>query len=352
MAGDWIYFVTNRNVLVKGGKEVGFGADLNSKSPVWLRYGAADMKPAPAGGDNDFVAKEVRIAPENVPIKPGETGPVVFGSDQVLGTLRDEMVANKADLVILVHGFACSFENAISNAASIKQHYSVRGRPVEVAVFSWPSDGTIDPLKFKYKSDRDDARSSAKAAARALLRLIDYVKALPVDKWCGRRIHLVAHSMGNYVLRNALQALISEYNEKVLPPIFSNIFLMAADEDDDAFEFDYKLSRLPELASAVHVYFATDDRALMISDITKFQPNRLGNGGPRTLTSLPHKIVLVDCSDVSDTDSFSEARHQYYRRRTEVIADVRMVLAGKAPEDIKPGRSWVAARRCFRIREA
>ena len=74
---------------------------------------------APAGSENDFVAKEIRIAPENVPIRPDETGPVVFGSDQVLGTLRDEMVANKADLVILVHGFACSFENAISNAASI-----------------------------------------------------------------------------------------------------------------------------------------------------------------------------------------------------------------------------------------
>jgi len=352
MAGNWVYFVTNRNVLMKGTKEVGFGTDLNPKSPVWLRYGAADMRVAPKGSDDDYVANEIRIAPESVPIKPGETGPVKFGSDAILETLRGEMIANKADLVVLVHGFACSFANAISNAASIKQHYSARSRPVEVAVFSWPSDGVIDPHKFKYKSDRDDARSSAKAAARALLRLIDYITSLTADKWCGRRIHLVAHSMGNYVLRNALQALISEYTEKVLPPIFSNIFLMAADEDDDAFEFEYKLSRLPELASAVHIYFATDDRALMISDITKFQPNRLGNGGPRTLTSLPHKIVLVDCSDVSDTETFTEARHQYYRKRPEVLADVRFVLAGKAPEDIKPGRSWIAARRCFRIREA
>ncbi|MCW5747854.1 MAG: alpha/beta hydrolase, partial [Alphaproteobacteria bacterium] len=88
--------------------------------------------------------------------------------------------------------------------------------------------------------------------------------------------------------------------------------------------------------------------ALAISDITKGNPDRLGATGPRTLTSLPHKVTLVDCTLVSDTDSLTDARHQYYRKRAEVLADVRQVLAGKAPEEVSH-REWIPARNCFRI---
>jgi len=106
----------------------------------------------------------------------------------------------------------------------------------------------------------------------------------------------------------------------------------------------------PELAEAVHVYFARNDLALTISDKTKAKPDRLGSAGPRTLTSLPHKVVLVDCTDVSETPSLTDARHQYYRRRDEVIADVRQVIAGKTPESID-GRKWIPERRCFMIKK-
>lgn len=350
---DWVYYATNRNEITDAaGRETGFGPHLNPKSPVWLRYGAAAMKPATRGKtENEFVVERLHIEPEHMPDRGESAEAMVRGSDKVFETLRKEMCANRADLILLVHGFACSFENALSNAASIKKRYSTPRRPVEVAVFSWPSDGSMNPAAFKYKKDRDDARSSAKAASRALRRLIEFLEDLPQEKLCGRRIQLVAHSMGNYVLRNALQALISDFPHKTLPRILTNIFLMAADEDDDTFEHDHKLARLPELAERVNVYFAKDDRALMISDVTKFQSDRLGAGGPRTLTNLPHKVVLVDCAEVSDTTAL-EARHQYYRARAEVIADVQQVLADRAPEDIKPGRAWIPARRCFRLKPA
>ena len=176
------------------------------------------------------------------------------------------------------------------------------------------------------------------------------MRGVQKDDWCNADFHLVAHSMGNYMLRNALQALLSDLGDKTLPRLFKNIFVMAADEDADAFEDPAKLARLPELGEAVHVYFARNDLALTISDKTKAQPDRLGSTGPRTLTSLPHKVVLIDCTDVSETASLTDARHQYYRRRDEVIADVRQVIAGKTPESIE-GRRWVPERRCFMIRK-
>jgi esterase/lipase superfamily enzyme len=343
-----VHFATNREEIHQGEAIVGFGRALNPISPLWLRYGAADMASAGRRKPPEFTLQELRVAPESIPgVTPGAPDQPLLGSALVFEGLRQRLVANKADLVLMLHGFACTFDNALANAAEIKTGWGSAKQPLETAIFSWPADGEITPF-IKYASDRDDARSSAKAVARALMRFVEYVRTLPPEEWCGRQVHLVAHSMGNYMLRNALQAMLSDAGSRPLPRVFKNIFLMAADEDDDAFEDERKLKRLPELAEAVHVYFARNDRALTISDLTKGNPDRLGSTGPRTLTSLPHKVTLVDCQQVSSTD-LTDAGHQYYRKRAEVIADVRQVLAGMTPEEVA-GRDWIPSRRCFQIR--
>lgn len=342
-----VHFATNRDEIVEGENVVGFGTGLNQRSPLWLRYGAADMVAQRSG--NAFGVSALRVAPETIPLKEekGSVAPV-FGSSAVFDGLRKRLIENKADLVLLLHGYACDMPTALSNAAELKTKWAPAARPLETAVFAWPSDGVIVPF-LSYASDRDDARSSAKAVARALLRLLEYLGGLDRREWCNGSIHLVAHSMGNYVLRNALQALISEKGGRTLPRVFKNIFMMAADEDNDAFEHQDKLARLPELAEAVHVYFAGNDGALTISDVSKGNPDRLGTTGPRTLTSLPQKVTLVDCADVSYTAPDLDVRHQYYRKRQEVIADIRAVIAGTPAERIA-GREWVPSRFCYRIR--
>lgn len=337
-----IHFATNREEVYQGDRVVGFTERLNPKSPVYVRYGAAEITPP-------STIAEMRVAPEQI---PGYTavadGPKVLGSESVFEALRLRLKENDADLLMYLHGYACTLQDAFANAALLKTQYAPNDKGLESAVFSWPANGEMKPI-LDYASDRDDARQSAKAVARSLRRLMEYMRGVKRQDWCKADFHLVAHSMGNYMLRNTLQALLSDLGEKTLPRLFKNIFLMAADEDADAFEDPAKLARLPELAEAVHVYFARNDLALTISDKTKAQPDRLGSAGPRTLTSLPHKVVLVDCTDVSETASITDARHQYYRRRDEVIADVRQVIAGKTPESIE-GRRWVPERRCFMIK--
>ncbi|MFN6954693.1 MAG: alpha/beta hydrolase [Acetobacteraceae bacterium] len=344
-----VHFATNREELPDPEAPTGFGPALNHRSPLWLRYGAAEMAPQKKG--NAFGIRELRVAPENIPgVTDGGGAERKLGSTAVFDGLRERLVAGKADLVLLLHGYACDFATALSNAAELKTKWGTKARPIETAVFSWPADGKIVPW-IAYASDRDDARSSAKAVARALLRFLAYLREIDRNEWCNANIHLVAHSMGNYVLRNAVQAMISDLGGRPLPRVFKTIFLMAADEDNDALEDPKKLARLPELGESVQVYFARNDRALTISDVTKGNPDRLGSTGPRTLTSLPQKVTLVDCAEVSDTSPISDARHQYYRKRAEVLADIRAVLAGTAPEDV-PGREWIAARSCFRIKPA
>ena len=200
---------------------------------------------------------------------------------------------------------------------------------VKVALFSWPSDGSNFPF-LAYKSDRDDAKASGLAFGRGILFLAKYLHDLTADQNCGQNLHLVAHSMGNYVLRHALQKMIKELSGR-LPRVFEHIFLMAADEDEDAFEHAHKLKLLPNLAKEVHVYFNRGDRPLHVSDFTKGNPPRLGTDGVRLPGAMPGKVNQIDCSKVVE----GGLEHSYYLKEPAVVADMKAVLRGEEPDAIE-----------------
>ncbi len=355
-----VYFATNRNVLDE--KQGQLGNVYNTDAPYGLRYGEAEVT-APAKKtdwtSDRFRRASVTLYPEKLLTaeeaeKKGAQPRL--GSSALLETLRVQLREGGSDVIMLIHGFASSFDTAIERAAQIKLLYATAKKPVEVVVFSWPSDGRAFGLKapvglkLKYFDDRMDAEGSAIAIARAFHRLVEFVRGVSQAEQCGRGMHLVAHSMGNYALRHALQRIQADAPRGVMPRLFDHIFLMAADEDDDALNETHKLERLHELAGDVHVYYARNDGALVISDTTKGNPDRLGAGGPRTLSDLPRKVTLVDCTDVSNTAGLdTHANHQYYRTRGEVVEDVRAVLAGKQPDEIG-NRDYVAPNRAFRLR--
>lgn len=331
-----VYFATNRRIL-KEGPPPEFGDRFNDKGPQELRFGSAKVKKVRGAYKVDSIV----LAPERLP----DEGEELLGSRATYETLRERMGADNLDVLCFIHGYASNMDSALERAAELKDKYRVDGREPHVFVFSWPSDGALVPI-LSYYSDRDDARASGVAVARAFLKLRQFLVDLGRERHCQQSLHLVAHSMGNYALRWALQGIRGELGED-LPRLFDNIFLMAADEDDDAFEHDYKLRPLPELARAVHVYFSPDDRALFVSDVTKRNPDRLGSDGPRVREGLPRKVVLVDCRRV-DVSKDDLTNHQYYRLNPRVVADVNLVLKGVAPADM-PTRAYVPEDRSWRI---
>lgn len=341
-----VYFATNRDQQGTE-KSPKFGGGFHEKGPHYLRFGWADVRAA-AEPDGDFELVKMALAPEYIPAQGEPKSKQVLGSRTVFDELRTDMKDEETDLIVFIHGFSCDFETALLRAAQIAHNYSTAERPLKVVVFSWPADGTMISL-LSYYDDRDDAKMLGIALSRLFLKALDYFRDIGPKKFCWRQIHLVAHSMGNYVLRQAIQAVIKERGGASLPRVFENIFMMAADEDNDTFELDHKLCRLPEMGAAVHVYYSATDEALTISDVTKGNPDRLGSTGPRTLTSLPHKITLIDCREV-DATSLTDANHQYYRKRPEVYEDVRAVLSGQLPDQIG-NREYVAEKLSYRIRE-
>ncbi|MBK8909615.1 MAG: alpha/beta hydrolase [Rhodospirillales bacterium] len=362
-----VYFASNRNF--NGSlTEPEFGERFNEAGPQYYRVGKASVE---RRGRDDYAFLNARVEAEALDQN-------VRGSQSLFEDVRHTLRSSDRDIVLFLHGFANTFESGMERAAQLHAEYQITRHPGSsdptresyrppVFAFSWPSNGRVFP-RYEYQSDRDDAQASGVAVARALLRLLKYLTSLRDEErvrrramnlqpgeplpdgerlLCEQRIHLVAHSMGNWTLRFALNRLFEELRMQPLPRIFEHVLLMAADEDDDAFEEKLKLGLLPGLAKFVHVYHSRSDRILDVSDLTKGNPNRLGEVGPRNMEAISDRVYAIDCSDVDFTE-VGHGNHQYYRLREEVIADVRQVLSDK-PFDAIAGRVRTSRSRSYRI---
>ena len=347
-----VYFATNRDLRRKS-TPVEFGDRFHSDGPQFYRVGLAEVEQVSEDPDEGYRVREIALAAES---KTGE--PTRLGSKEIFKNLQKQMLNDYRDAIVYIHGFANDFSSSIARAAQLSDVYRIT-RPggevyqPHVFCFSWPSNGKVVP-PWQYFSDRDDAEASGKAMARATIRLVDFLNQSRAEGLrCDQRLHLVAHSMGNWALRHMIQGLRSLTSDASLQPVFDNVFLMAADEDDDALEAEnmHKLGLLPRIARRVHVYHSADDGALVIADKTKFNPDRLGYNGPRTFSGLSTRITAIDCALVDKTE-LAHIGHQYYRIRPEVIKDVRAVLSGIDRPEAFPWREVVEPGRRFRIKVA
>lgn len=241
-----VYFATNRNPKPNG-PGTPFGKKL-STPPSSIRFGHATVQEGRV---------RVEVAPEKIVPSSGlltQDESSILGSKQMFGEMRREMTENGQDALVYIHGFKTNFRGSVRRSARLEAALGDGGP--NVAAFSWPSNGLMLPW-WSYSSDRYDARASGVAVGRFLLKLVAFLRTTAAGN-CEQQVHLLAHSMGAYVLRYALQGVPAEWPRR-LPRAFGQIILMAADEDEDAFEHDHKLRRLPELSQGVQIYFNRPD---------------------------------------------------------------------------------------------
>ncbi len=347
MTDATISFATNRDPVMRASKVVGFGERFHPNLDE-LRFGRGyvtfsardEARFTSAIAVRDFVhahAPRLDVYPESQDAR-------VLGSSALFEKLRELMCESK-DTLVFLHGYNQTFHEALAIAYGLQWHLRTRfaARPINVTAFSWPSDGRITPW-VAYRADRLDARTSGPAVARAFLKLRDYLAA--VEEPCRGRIHLLAHSMGCFVLERALQEMVRLFGVRTLPRLFDEVILAAADVDADAFEHDDKLARLPELARRVTAYVHPLDLALHVSDRTKANVDRLGNGGPSNSRRVPDKVDIVDCTAVS-----SDITNHCYYIEPRLLEDLSLVLAGTPSESFPGGkRDYVDRLRRFILR--
>lgn len=215
---------------------------------------------------------------------------------------------NPRHILLYIHGFNNQPESdIIPNAIKMQKMFDNSGVNRVVIPIIWPCDSDFGLIK-DYYDDRRAAKLSGKAFAQAL---VDFIKTSRLDD---QRfdISVLAHSMGNLVLIQFLNHFANAYQDKQLPILFDEIFLMAADIANDVLEEDKFGKWVTQVANKVVCFYAKDDYAMPASSLLNFTVNafkrRLGQTGPRDAIE---SIELIDCTNFNQKFDFPKG-HTYF----------------------------------------
>lgn len=227
--------------------------------------------------------------------------------------------ARYRQILLYIHGFANLPEDVFA-AAEECQQLCDRKSPHEVLVVPviWPCDNDMGLVK-DYWDDQKSADSSAVSLARALCRFLEWRNAgerNPQDDPCLKRLNVLAHSMGNRVLRETLCEWDRYDLANGVPLLFRNTFLVAADIENESIQRGQRGELISHASRNVVVYHASDDMALRSSKAAnlknKIASRRLGHSGPENLELTPQNVYTVDCDEVNTLYDFPKG-HSYFR---------------------------------------
>ena len=215
------------------------------------------------------------------------------------------------DAFIFIHGFNVSFEESVMRTAQIAVDIGFNGAPI---VYSWPS---LNKLK-SYNADE------ATATGYSIDNIIHLIKDVRTSTGADR-VHLIAHSMGNRYLTDALKSLNDQGFTKDF--IFNQIILAAPDIDAETFVKNIA----PKIASAgqqITLYTSVHDKALWLSEALHGNIQRAGTAGEQL--AVCEGIDTIDASE-QKTDFLG---HGYFAESRALIDDIfHAVRFGNSPAD-------------------
>jgi esterase/lipase superfamily enzyme/acyl carrier protein len=223
------------------------------------------------------------------------------------GLVKDPASGTRYDAFVFIHGFNVKFAEAARRTGQMAYDLGFDGAPI---LYSWPSDGSL----LHYLSDREDAEWSVPHLERFLRDLAENAGH--------RRLHVLAHSMGNQVLIRALNELALRRGENA-EPLFENVILAAPDFDAQVFS-EQIAPRIVSLGRRWTLYASDKDKALDAS--TMLAVKRLG-----LPLSVAAGVDTVDASGVDVTPWSVPEFHSYFVRKQRVINDLIAVLRGLGP---------------------
>ena len=236
--------------------------------------------------------------------------------------VRRVRASSERQLMVFVHGYNTTFEQALLRTAQIAHDLPFDGPAI---AWSWASSGRL----ADYWADEERVEASAPH-----LRL--FLEQLARDAEADA-IHLVAHSMGSRALADALVELAWDGPE----PPFDQVVLAAPDIDAEPFA-EQMAPRLRAVAGRVTLYASDHDRALHAAKLV----HRAERPGSAAGAPDSGDIHTVDATEV-DTALLG---HGYIGSSPPVLADLLQLLGGIAP-DLRcwlerDGRRWRFVEAC------
>ena len=322
-----IYYATNRNPD-NPAAPTSFGTDFNGPEPGNLTFGIADVN-SPPGHDD-----------KGLPIEAPTAGDVTL-SDPSPGDFspaaKQAIINGSAHLVLSVHGFQYHFWDSVTRADYLARWFNegTFPNPSSFVMFGWPSAGELS----EYPRDWDYSTKSGPALAQMLIKLQPLIAAFRAQQGAAGHVTLLAHSMGNHVVDQAMAALAP-----AAPWTYDRVILAAADEGRNELTPPGNLAAAGTLADRVYVYYNNQDVALTASLAAYHQLDvRLGVDGPPNKDDFKgSNVTFVNASAAGVgnwENSYDTEGHQYYRMIQEVRNDICAVMRGTADDQI-PNRVY------------
>jgi esterase/lipase superfamily enzyme len=218
---------------------------------------------------------------------------------------------SEPDLLLFIHGYNTSFEDAALRTAQIAYDLHFPGLAI---LYSWPSAARFE----MYPADENNIEWTSPHLKEFLEFLLTAVGA--------RAVNAIAHSMGN----RALARVVKEVNFSTLPKksaTLRHIIFAAPDIDGDIFrQFAKDFWKKAEFFT---LYASSKDKALEAS-------RQFHGGYPRAGDSGKDIIIVngVDTIDASLIDT-SLLGHSYIGDNRSVLSDIYYLLKHNLPPDVR-----------------
>ncbi|WP_224407715.1 alpha/beta hydrolase [Afifella sp. IM 167] len=222
-----------------------------------------------------------------------------MAGDDVFARMRAHLEKSDTDdAFVFVHGYNVSFEDAAKRTAQLAYDMGFNGLPI---LYSWPSRAST----IAYMADAAVVRFSG----RRLWHFLEDV----VARSGAKRIHLIAHSMGNRAMTDALELMALKRGGGDMP-VFDQIIFAAPDVD--AGLFAEMATTIRPLGRRLTLYASNEDWALAVSRKLHGDAPRAGQGGENILAT-----PVVDSVDMSLLGE-DMLKHGYFADDSSALVDL------------------------------
>ncbi|MBK9150615.1 MAG: alpha/beta hydrolase [Saprospiraceae bacterium] len=269
---------------------------------------------------SDFSVKAGVFQYENKALEKMAVEDLSLWKESVKSGIRNLPEGKKA-VLFHIHGYMADNPYHVKKSSYVlqKEYFDREDSPYGMVIslqWSAPAD---------YKKSRPVAIEKGKAFAALISELHEYCK----DNDLEIQFSFICHSMGNRVLEGVFSGLQDHIACRDIK--FGQIFLMAADVENDIFNDRWKY--IPDISKEIIIYRNLNDRTLAMANV--FVPyKRMGIFGPEDASVCNHQnVILVDVSEMDDDETMAGrlSLHRYYYSSPMVRSKVRMQMSGFKP---------------------
>jgi esterase/lipase superfamily enzyme len=224
--------------------------------------------------------------------------------------LRQSLTGSDRQVLLYLHGYNVSFNDAAVRAAQIGFDLKIKG---VTTLFSWPSCGRV----IDYLADSDRIAASEAAIAAFLARMANTV--------ANADLHVIAHSMGNRGLARAIERILAKASRNLG---FRLGHIVLAAPDIEVALFSDLASVYPTISRRTTMYVSARDKALELSKWIQ-QSHRAGYTPPVTVVSG------IDTVEVTAMD-LTLLGHGYYAEADGVLRDIYDLINFDASPEQRP----------------